>query len=548
MNKDDSSPFVRAGVVALEMIEEKEANSSSRRLSGETDVFTGPNEVIYIESGDYLDQGGMSPLAPWFLNPEFSDVMLYVGQASSPNEQPVSITSFPIPEDITYCSIPAHRICLSRLSQFFKVCLTSNFEEARDKVIHLPDNPQIFTIFLKALYSNKIVLRRKEVNTDIVKILQMADRYRCESIVDVVKKHIQIQVKTLEGATNIGSGIIPMNVNFQDLLDLAVSTLTRNFKQFISSLKDLNCSKRLLLYVLERVDSLPDGWGISSQVSASHLFTGIYEWSDACLMQKKKREGVIKGMVSSKPSSNKNSLVSTNDVSSSTETLEAERRALLSPVLNYVKFDQMTPTQIIKLVQPAKLLSEKRLIELLSTAVLNQEKVVRVIEYIGTEGYKHPFQNPHPVFLTVKASSTTDEPIKGVIGLEPANFWTDHDVDEENRVDPFVEIDFKTRRVIPRGYQFSVLASCVPMRNWNLEGWCDLRNSWDILKVHENDESFPEFDISCTARWDLPWTEKSYRRLRIRCTAPNGDDFKDVVLCCLEIFGKIVPYPTTQLH
>jgi len=329
-------------------------------------------------------------------------------------------------------------------------------------------------------------------------------------------------------------------VNFQDLLDLAVYTLTCEFKQFISKLKELNCSKRLLLYVLERVDSFPDGQGISSQVPASDLFTGIYEWADAYLMRKKKREGVIQGLVSPKPSSNKNSLVTVKDIQSSTESFEEERRALLAPVINYVKFEQMTPIQIIKLVQPAKLLPEERLIELLSMAVLNQEKIVRVIEYIGTSGYKQPFKNPHPVFLTVKASSTTDEPLKGVIGLEPANFWTDHDIDEENRVDPYVEIDFKTRRVIPRGYQFSVLASCVPMRNWNLEGWCEERKSWDILKVHENDDSFPEYDVNCTARWDLPWTEKYYRRLRIRCTAPNGDDFKDVVLCCLEIFGKIV--------
>jgi len=547
MNKDDSSSSYQSEVVPLLRMEEKEANSSPRRLSGETDVFADPHEVIYINSGDYVDQGGTSPLAPWFLNPEFSDVMLYVGQASSPNEEPTTITSFPIPEEITYCSIPAHRICLSRLSQFFKACLTSNFEEARDKAIHLPDNPQIFTIFLKALYSNKIVLRRKEMNTDIVKILQMADRYQCDSMVDVVKEHIQKQVRTLEGATKIGS-LIPMNVNFQDLLDLAVCTLMCNFEQFISRLKELNCSKRLLLYVLEH--PLPDGQGISSQVSASDLFTGIYEWADAYLMQKKNREGVIQGLVSPKPNSNKNSLASAKDnMLSSTESFEEERRALLSPVLKYVKFDQMTPIQIIKLLKPAKLLPEETLLELLSTAVLNQEKIVRVIEYIGTKGFKQPFQNPHGISLTVKASSTTDEPLKGVIGLEPANFWTDHDIDEANRVDPYVEIDFKTRRVIPRGYQFSVLGSCVPMRNWNFEGWCELRNSWDILKVHKNDDSFPpEYDINYTARWDLPWTEKCYRRLRIRCTAPNVDDFKDVVLCCLEIFGKIVPYPNTQLQ
>jgi len=542
MNKEDSTPSYQSDVVPLHRIEEKEANSSPRRMSGETDVFTDHHEVIYIKSGEYVDQGGTSPLAPWFLNPEFSDVMLYVGQASSPGEAPTTITSFPISEEITYCAIPAHRICLSRLSQFFKACLTNNFEEAREKAIHLPDNPQIFTIFLKALYSNKIVLRRKEVNTDIVKILQMADRYQCDSIVDVVKTHIEKQVRTLEGATKIGSGIIPMDVNFQDLLDLAVCTLTCKFPQFISRLKELNCSKELLLYVLERVDSQPDGRGISSQVAASDLFTGIYEWADAQLMWKKNREGVTQEVVTPKPSSNKNSLVSTKEVLSSTESYEEERRALLTPVLEFVKFDQMTPTQIVKLLKPAKLLPEERLLELLSESVVNQEKIVRVIEYIGTKGYKQPFQNPHGISVTVKASSTTDEPLKGVIGLEPANFWTDHDIDEENRVDPYVEVDFKTRRVVPRGYQFSVLGSCVPMRNWNLEGWCELRNSWDILKVHKNDDSFPpEYDINCTARWDLPWTDKWYRRLRIRCTAPNVDDFKDVVLCCLEIFGKIVP-------
>jgi len=540
MNSDDSSPPYHAEVIPLLRIEEKEAISSPRRQSGETGVFTDQHEVIYIKSGDYLVQGGISPLAPWFLNPEFSDVTLYVGQVSSPNEEPTQITSFPIPEDITYCSIPAHRICLSRLSQYFKACLTSDFEEARDKAIHLSENPQIFTIFLKALYSNKILLRRKEVYTDIVKILQMADRYQCDSVVDVVKKHIQVQVKTLEGATKIGSGIFPMNVNFQDLLDLAVGTLLDNFKQFVTLLKELNCSKRLLLYVLERVESLPKNQRISCQVSASDLFTGIYEWADAYLMRKKRREGVIQGLISPKPSSNKISINSEKDNLSSTESYEEERRILLAPVINYVKFGQMTPIQIIKLVKPAKLLSEEKLIELLSKAVLNQEQIVRVIEFIGTNGYKQPFKNPHPFLLTVKASSTTDEPLKGVVGLEPANFWTDHDIDEANKVDPWVEIDFKTRRIIPRAYQFSVLASCVPMRNWNFEGWCELTNSWDILKVHRNDNSFPELDINYTARWDLSWTEKCYRRLRIRCTAPNVDDFKDVVLCCLEIFGIIV--------
>jgi len=539
MNSDDSLPPYHAEVAMLKF-EEKETISSSRRNSGETDVFTDWHEVIYIKSGEDIDQGGISPLAPWFLNPEFSDVTLYVGHASSPNEEPTQITSFPISEDITYCAIPAHRICLSRLSQYFKACLTSDFEEARDKAIRLTENPQIFTIFLKALYSNKILLRRKEVYTDIVKILQMADRYQCDTVVDVVKKHIQVQVKTLEGATKIGSGIYPMNVNFQDLLDLAVGTLLNNFKQFVARLKELNCSKRLLLYVLERVESLPKNQRSSCQVSASDLFAGIFEWADAFLLRKKRREGVIRELVLPKPSSNKISTNSEKDISNSAESYEEERRVLLDPVINYVKFVQMTPIQLIQLVKPAKLLSEEKLIEYLSIAVLNQEKIVRVIEYLGTNGYKQPFKNPHPFLLTVSASSTIDEPLQGVVGLEPANFWTDHDIDEENKVDPWVEIDFKTRRIIPRAYQFSVLASCVPMRNWNFEGWCELRNSWEILKVHQNDNSFPELDINYTARWDLPYSEECYRRLRIRCTAPNVDDFKDVVLCCLEIFGIIV--------
>jgi len=540
MNTDNSSPPYHAEVVPLLGIEENEANSLTRRKKGETVVFTDQHEVIHISSGDPLGNGLISPLAPWFLNPEFSDVTLYVGQASSSSEEPILITSFPISEDITYCSIPAHRICLSRLSQYFKACLTSDFEEAKNKAIHLSENPQIFTVFLKALYSNKILLRRKKVYTDMVKILQMADRYQCDTVVDIVKKHIQVRVKTLEGATKIGSGIYPMNVNFQDLLDLAIDTLLDNFKQFVSLLKELNCSRRLLLHVLERVESVPINQGIPRQVSASDLFTGICEWADAHIMRNRSREGVIEGSVTPKPSSNKLSVHSEKDVLSSMESYKEERRHLLSPLIKYVKFGQMTPIQLINLVKPTKILSEKKLIELLSIAVTNQEKIVRVIEYIGTNGYKQPFKNPHPFFLTVKASSTTDEPLSGVVGLEPANFWTDHDIDEENKVDPWVEVDFETRRIIPRAYQFSVLASCVPMRNWNFEGWCELRNSWDILKVHRNDNSFHELHINYTARWDLPWSDKSYRRLRVRCTAPNVDDFKDVVLCCLEIFGIIV--------
>jgi len=164
----------------------------------------------------------------------------------------------------------------------------------------------------------------------------------------------------------------------------------------------------------------------------------------------------------------KDSLVSNTDISNHERFIE-ERKRLLAPMINYVKFFQMTPVQLIKRVKPAKLIPQDQLFELLSEAVLSQEEVVRIIEYIGTSGYKQPFMNPHPMYITITASSTKDD-LKGVVGLVPDNFWTDHDTDVKRGIDPFVEIDFQSRRVTPRSYQFSVLGSCVPMRNWNLEG------------------------------------------------------------------------------
>jgi len=143
----------------------------------------------------------------------------------------------------------------------------------------------------------------------------------------------------------------------------------------------------------------------------------------------------------------KDSLMSNTDFSNHDEYLE-ERSRFLAPMINYVKFYQMTPVQLIKLVKPAKLIPQDQLFGLLSEAVLAQEEVVRVIEYIGTSGYKQPFMNPHPMFITVTASSTKDDP-KAVVGLVPDNFWTDHDSDVKRMIDPFVEIDFQSRRVIP---------------------------------------------------------------------------------------------------
>jgi hypothetical protein len=256
-------PFLNDG---LRVSEEKEGNNR-RPLQGlspqglKDDFNDETHEIIHINTGDSIDSEGTSPLTPWFLNPEFSDVTLFVGQFSSTAEEPIPITSFPIPDDITYCSIPAHRICLSRISPYFKACLTSSFEEAKAKKIHLQDSPQVFLVLLKALYTNKVVLRRENgLNTDIVKVLQIADRYQCESVVEVVKKHIEDQVTTLEGATKIGSGIVnpPINGNFQDLLDLVLETLIRDFDKFISSLKDLCCSERLLQYVLRHIHNTPD--------------------------------------------------------------------------------------------------------------------------------------------------------------------------------------------------------------------------------------------------------------------------------------------------
>jgi len=552
MEEDNSRvPFLKEG---LRVSEEKDVVHNRRPVQGLSptslkDDLNESHEIIHINTGDHIDTEGTSPLTPWFLNPEFSDVTLYVGQNSSAGEEPTPITSFPIPDDITYCSIPAHRICLSRISPYFKACLTSSFEEAKDKKIHLQDNPQVFLILLKALYTNKIVLRRANgLSTDIVKVLQIADRYQCESVVQVVKKYIEEQFTTLEGATKIGSGIVrpPINAKFQDLIDLVLKTLTQDFDKFISSLKDLCCSERLLQYVLRHVHTTPDSRSACRQVSAIDLFNGLVEWADVFLEKKRKREGMFAGPSIPKPMSNKcpqgvskDSLMNYSDISNHEAFLE-ERRRLLTPMIDYVKFYQMTPIQLLKRVKPAKLIPQEQLFDLLSEAVLSQEEVVRVIEFIGTCGYKQPFINPHPMYLTVTASSTKDDP-KGVVGLVPANFWTDHDTDDERRIDPFVEIDFQTRRVIPRCYQFSVLGSCVPMRNWNLEGWCEQSNTWDILKEHKNDISFPDYDeFNYTCRWDLPWTDRSYRRIRIRCTAPNFDDFKDVVLCCLEIIGKIV--------
>jgi len=538
---DDGASFQNEGLRDSDGID-----INSLRLSppGAKDGFADATDIINIKTGDCVDDGS-SPLTPWFLNPEFSDVTLFVGQTSCADEQPTPVTSFPIPEDVTYCSIPAHRICLSRISPYFKACLTSNFEEAKNKRIFLPDDPQVFIILLKALYTNQVVLKQEGgMKTDIVKVLQIADRYQCERVVEVVKKHIEEQVTTLEGATEIGSGIVspPINANFQDLLDMVLETLTRDFSKFIESLKDLCCSERLLLHVLRHVHNTPGARSISSQVPANDLITGLLDWADAYLSRKNKWQdpGVPKQMSNKSPPQcgTKDSLSNT-DISTHDAYLE-ERRRLLAPMINYVKFYQMTPIQLIKRVKPAKLIPQDQLFELLSEAVLTQEEVVRVIEYIGTSGYKQPYMNPHPMYITVTASSTKDDP-KGVVGLVPANFWTDHDTDVKRMIDPFVEVDFQSRRVIPRSYQFSVLGSCVPMRNWNLEGWCEQSNSWDILKEHKNDLSFPDYDdYNYTCRWDLPWTDLSYRRIRIRCTAPNFDDFKDVVLCCLEIIGKIV--------
>jgi len=253
---------------------------------GERDTFNENDEIIHIYSGDCIDDDGTSPLTPWFLNQEFSDVTLFVGQTSSLDEEPTPITCFPIPEDITYCSIPAHRICLSRISPYFKACLTSSFEEAKEKKIHLPDDPQVFIVLLKALYTNKVVLKRKNGSkTDIVKVLQIADRYQCDRVVEVVKKHIEEQITSLEGATEIGSGIVnpPINPNFQDLLDKVLKTLTRNFNKFITSLKDLCCSELLLLHMLRHVHKTPDTRSISCQVPANDLFTGLLEWADVYL-------------------------------------------------------------------------------------------------------------------------------------------------------------------------------------------------------------------------------------------------------------------------
>jgi len=188
------------------------------------------------------------------------------------------------------------------------------------------------------------------------------------------------------------------------------------------------------------------------------------------LERKRKAEGMCPGPSIPKPMSNKPSQVVTKESpmsSTSISNQEAfleERRRLLAPMIDYVKFYQMTPIQLIQRVKPANLITQEQMFELLSEAVQSQEEFVRVIEFIGTSGYKQPFINPHPMYLTVTASSTKDDP-KAVVGLVPANFWTDHDTDEERRIDPFVEIDFQSRRVIPRSYQFSVLGSCVPMRN-----------------------------------------------------------------------------------
>jgi len=557
-----------------------------------------PNNLILMGGAADVDQEGNCHLAPWFLNSEFSDVTLFVGKAK-PNEDPVPVTTFPMPDSITYCSIPAHRICLSRISPYFKVCLTSKFEEAKEKKIHLPEDPHIFLILLKALYTNKVVLRddSRETGADVVAVLQIADRYQCESVVEVVKQHIMEQVTHLKGATQIGSGLMrpPMNPNFQTLLDRALCTIIKDFKDFITTLRSLDCSEQLLLRVLQRFHTHPynlplDGappaeiHGPShkpygSEVSAIQLFSGIVEWADALLLKRHKRllsavkpdSGKIEldspdpfpattalaldaapsppGLLASsagsppQPLSNKTSGTKGRHLNSPPTKMSRleERRQLLTPMLAFVQFNQMSPLQLINHVKPADLIPEEQLFRLLCEATVAESEIVRVIEFIGTDGGKQPFQNPHPLEVNVTASSTNDEPTSGVIGLEPANFWTDHDTDEENEVDPFVEVDFNSRRIIPRAYQFSVLAPCVPMRNWNLEGWCEQTTSWDILKEHRNDLSFPDYeDSSFTSKWELPWTEKSYRRVRVRCTAANFDDFKDVVLCCLEFYAKIV--------
>ena len=204
-------------------------------------------------------------------------------------------------KEILYSSFPVHTIVLCSHSQFFQKMFTeSGMKESNDKmfVLKVPDGyGKYLELLIASFYDQSVLETLKEVE-DVLKVLDMAERYCCLSFLE--------------------EGLLVLSKMKYERIECCNMTLNRNshFKSFLypiskEEVKDMcEVEKSCLMFLAEAVTPLERRWeqimnlsydslllilrfGSEIVFSEDTVISFAYDW----LLKKDHTPGMVKGIV-----------------------------------------------------------------------------------------------------------------------------------------------------------------------------------------------------------------------------------------------------------